>query len=90
MAFIIYPEAFTYNQNELKFLATSWSTQALDEMTSFFGGKTDNKLADQNHKMVDGPVLEVAAHSYEGAPTVKSNGEHAVFSRSYIYLTRDV
>ena len=48
-------------------------------MTSFFGGKTDNKYAEQNHKMVDGPVPEVAAHSYEGAPTVKSNGEHADF-----------
>ena len=57
-------------------------------MTSFFGGKTDIKSANQNHKMVDGPVPEVAAHSYEGAPTVKSNGEHALFSRSYIYLSR--
>lgn len=45
-------------------------------MTTLFGSSwTDNKQSEQNRKMTDGPVPEVAAHSYEGAPSVERSSE---------------
>lgn len=45
-------------------------------MTTLFGSSwTDNKQSEQNRKMTDGPAPEVAAHSYEGAPSVERSSE---------------
>lgn len=57
-------------------------------MTTLFGSSwTDNKQIDQNRKMTDGPVPEVAAHSYEGAPSVDRSSESINECLSFSLLT---
>lgn len=57
-------------------------------MTTLFGSSwTDNKQSEQNKKMTDGPVPEVAAHSYEGAPSVDRSSESINKSLFFPLLT---
>lgn len=57
-------------------------------MTTLFGSSwTDNKQSEQDRKMTDDPVPEVAAHNYEGAPSVDRSSKSIIKCLFFPLLT---